>query len=506
MALLSPSVGCEHVECTCSTEVERSRMWPCSKPHSEHDHVLAQSPLLSNPRLAVSVHFIRCIRLRVSAAYELTPRLSVFDSLNRTCCYHMRQHLWLEALHAPRVSCTRRLRPVSAAPRRATLVVSPAYLWSHLHCFQSTCRHHRCNGSSHIATASFATSSTPTSSPLPPKQRYRLARDRLKLIRALQRESNTLRVLSLTDSYRRLIAPVPHLNLMIDTDRAHTNPHALNHACMSPHATPLDYCMLIYHLLRVGAMERAAALINEMNIKRLSIRAAIRALFAHQLVAAGRHDKAREMLVPNLGDAAKPFLLDKADLQAERVQALVLPPSVAILLMSPDDSPFFRSDLFHDTRVKQYERWKRKQVEDKEDKEEAEQAVETWTVPWENVLQCFDFLRAGGHLQPHIDCYHHVMQRLAEVGQVAHCRRLLVAMQQDGVAPTTASYLHLMQALLREQLGPIPLSTLIRDKNNTMRQSQKQDEADTAHGTAAAESRQRQVVKLQLLSLHHEML
>ena len=389
----------------------------------------------------------------------------------------MRRQLRLEALCLPVAGCTRSRHASSFVRHPQPLVVSTAYLWSNLHSLLSTCPHQLSTRCSRISIASFSTSCT-TPPPLPPQQRYRLARDRLKLIRALQRESNPLRVLALADSYRRIIAPLPHHDAMIDTDSP-TNPQALNHLCMSPHAAPLDYCLLIYHLLRVGAMARAAALINEMNIKQLSIRAAIRALFAHHLVVAGRADKAREVLAPELGDPAKPFVLDKADLQVERMQAVVLPPSVAILLMSPFDSPFFRSDLFQ-----------RRKVADR---------------GWESVMQCFDFLRTGGHLSPHVDCYHHVMQRLVEVGQVAHCRRLFVAMQEDGVTPTTHSYLCLMRTLLREQLGVASLSTLLSDRASST-QNHTQQETEAAQVDAVAESRQRQVLKLQLLALHHEML
>ena len=304
----------------------------------------------------------------------------------------------------------------------------------------------------------------------------------------MQRETKDLRILALTDAYRSIIATLPRQDAMIDTD-AHLNPHILNHLCMSPYASTLDYCVMIYHLLRVGALERAAALVNEMNMKQLSVRAAIRALFAHQLVAAGRHGKAREMLAANVGDPAEPLLIDKANPETERMQAIALPPDVAILLMSPDDSPFFRSDLFHNVKEEKHGRTAKTSTSS--------------VVPWENVLQCFDFLRAGGHLTPHIDCYHHVMRRLAQAGQGAHCRRLFVAMQEDGVTPTTDSYFYLMQALLGERLGAVPLSTLINDRLMQLSDTRRESEAEQVK--TVAESRARKLLKLQLLTLHNEM-
>ena len=358
----------------------------------------------------------------------------------------------------------------------------------------SACPHQSHAHSTSIPIASFATSSV-ASTPVR-QQRFQFARDRLNLIRAMQRESDPLRVLALTDNYRRLVSQLPHHDDTIDMD-AHLNPHALNHLCMSPRVTPLDYCVLIYHLLRVGAIWSAAALVNEMGIKQVSVRAVIRAVFAHHLVAAALLDKAREMLAPNSGDPATPLRLDKVYLSMERPQPMLLPPDVAILLMSPDDSPFFRSDLFHDTKQG---KWRRSL----EKGEAAQQSEDSHHVAWENVLQCFDFLRAEGYLEPRIDCYHHVMERLAEVGQVEHCRRLFGAMQQDGVLPTTDSYLHLMRALLRERLGAVPLSKLVLDKATSQPDhEQRHNQVEQAY--AAALSRQRQVLKLQLLTLHSEM-
>ena len=407
----------------------------------------------------------------------------------------MRRHVRFERLSASIAGRIRTLHSVS--PARSAM--SPAYVWSNLFRVLSTCSYQSHSPHSQHIPNSPATSSA--ASRQPAQHRYHIAhsiaRDRLDLIRALPRESNTLRVLGLTDKYRNLIAALPRRDAMIDID---VDADSLNHWCMSPYAMPLDYCMLVWHLLRVGQMERAAAMINEMGVLHLSIRAPIRALFAHHLVLAGRHDKARQLLAPNVGDPARPFMLDKPNLGAEIRQTQVLPPAIAILLMSPNDSPFFRSNLFQPyPRKKKLDR-KRKL---KRKAEAQSTAPSSYVTSWENVLQCFDFLHTGGYLEPHADSYHHVMQRLAEVGQAAQCRRVFVAMRKDGVAPSTESYAILMRTLIREQLGPVPLNDLIVDKLKGHDRIQQETEAEQAK--TAAKSRERQVLKLQLLTLHYEM-
>ena len=408
----------------------------------------------------------------------------------------MSRRLWRGTLRASAVDRIRLPCGCASLCRSArhALSISPAYLWRNLTSLSSA---PRCPHAG--PTVSFSTSTTTA----PPSKFDRNARPlgrsprgppvphaRVKYLRYLSNETDTQRVLKWVDFYRRAIAALPTHDALIDT-HAQYDADALEQLAYSERVTPLDYCVLIFHLLRVDAKELAASLINEMTARGLSIRAAIRALFAHHLIVSGRPHKAKEMLAPNIGSPTNHFTLTSTTLDTEQRRERVtehlpptqLPADVAALLMAPDDAPFFRSRLFQQLTFKQRaEAWGRGAV-----------------VPLDSVVLCFDFLRQGGYLLREVAGYHYVMQRLAEVGQTAECRRVFRDMKVDGVTPTGESYLLLMQSLSVEQYGTSRLNDLLRHKVESA------PDADDA-AAVSSESRRRQVAKLQLLILHSELL
>ena len=414
----------------------------------------------------------------------------------------MSRRLRIQGLCSPVTRRTRALHAASDPHPPAAVGLTHAYLWTHLHSLSPPAQQHRLSRSHHCLFASRSAFST-ASDPWTSGRSVTLTRTRSRLLRDLRRESDLPRVLAIVDVYRNAVAALPQQDDIIDINANQTD--AVVRLAANPYVSPLDYCVLIFHLLRVGAMDRAAALINEMNVRGLSIRAPIRALFAHHLIVAGRLDKAREVLGPNLGDPARIFRLHKSSLEAEAEaeaedeSAVVrLPPAVSILLMSPDDAPFFRSELFLRSDSK-YEQRRKIELAKR-----VEQHAEVPTVRCESMVACFDFLRGGGYLEPHLDCYHHVMRRVAEAGDTAQCKQLFAAMHQAGVRPNTESYLYLMQTLLRQQLGAVSLTDLLRAKA-IQQQPRTQHELAARPDELEAKSHQWQLLKLQLLALHQEM-